>query len=60
MTGWKSATRRKRSFPLILGREAEARAALVGARALNDNEAFRCKVQTYINRFQPNPGTEET
>lgn len=44
---------------LIQGREAEARAALSRARALNDNDAFGYSVQTYINLFQPEPDTVE-
>lgn len=44
---------------LIQGREAEARAALARAKALNDNDAFGYSVQTYINLFQPVPDTEE-
>lgn len=44
---------------LLQGREAEARAALGRARALNDNDAFSYSVQTYINLFQPEPDTVE-
>ncbi len=44
---------------LIQGREPEARAALARARALNDNDAFRYSVQTYINLFQPDPDAAE-
>ncbi|MDT8325841.1 MAG: adenylate/guanylate cyclase domain-containing protein [Roseovarius sp.] len=43
----------------IQGREADARAALARAKALNDNDALVYSVQTYINLFQPEPDTHE-
>lgn len=43
----------------IQGREADARAALARAKALNDNDALAYSVQTYINLFQPEPDTYE-
>jgi len=44
---------------LVQGREADARAALARAMALNDNDAFVYSAQTYINLFQRDPDTTE-
>lgn len=41
------------------GREAEARAALARAQALNDNNVGAYQVQTFVNLFQPQPDPDE-
>lgn len=42
-----------------LGQEAEARAALARALALNDNNVGAYQVQTFVNLFQPRPDPDE-